>query len=289
MTAIRVLLGLTPFAFGASILWLGQDISWDLRNYHVYNPFAFLFGRMGHDVAVAHVATYYNPLLYLPFYHAVVGLPPKAVGFLLGFLPGLNAWLIYAITRRAVDPGDSARARWYCFALTAAAMLGMIHLAEIATSLEVQRLQAGLVPVEGPGVRVELDDSAREVPSNVDPNLLIVHDYEIRDVVNLLWAAGAEAIAVSGERVAANTAIYCVGSTILVNDTRLSPPYVIEAIGPPDKLYGAVTQALSLVKLKEVVERYGVQLKVSRVDALRLPAYTGEIRAQYAVPSSSMR
>ncbi|HEY8476434.1 MAG TPA: DUF881 domain-containing protein [Chloroflexota bacterium] len=162
-------------------------------------------------------------------------------------------------------------------------------LAEIATSLEVQRLQAGLVPVEGPGVRVELDDSAREVPSDVDPNLLIVHDYEIRDVVNLLWAAGAEAIAVSGERVAANTAIYCVGSTILVNDTRLSPPYVIEAIGPPDKLYGAVTQASSLVKLKEVVERYGVQLKVSRVDALRLPAYTGEIRAQYAVPSSSMR
>ncbi len=134
MTAIRVLLGLTPFAFGASILWLGQDISWDLRNYHYYNPFAFLHDRMGHDVAVAHVATYYNPLLYLPFYHAVVGLPPKAVGFLLGFLPGLNAWLIYAITRRAVDPGDSARARGYCFALTAAAMLGMIHLAEIGTS-----------------------------------------------------------------------------------------------------------------------------------------------------------
>ncbi|MEJ5357432.1 MAG: hypothetical protein WHT06_02055 [Desulfobacterales bacterium] len=134
MTAIRILLFLTPFAFGASILGLGQDISWDLRNYHYYNPFAFLFDRLGHDVAVAHVATYYNPLLYIPFYHAVTGLPPRAVGFLLGFLPGLNAWLIYAVTRRAIDPADSAHARWFCLALTAGAMLGMIHLAEIGTS-----------------------------------------------------------------------------------------------------------------------------------------------------------
>jgi hypothetical protein len=131
---IRFLLGLTPVFFGLSILWLGQDISWDLRNYHYYNPFAFLNGRMSHDVAVAHVATYYNPLIYIPFYWAVTWLPPKAVGFILGFLPGLNVFPIYGITRRVVDPGRAGNTAWLCLALTLVGMLGAINLAEIGTS-----------------------------------------------------------------------------------------------------------------------------------------------------------
>jgi hypothetical protein len=128
------LIGLTPLLCGLSILWLGQDVSWDLRNYHFYNPFAFLTGRMGHDVAVSHVATYYNPLMYIPFYHAVNGLPPEAVGFVLGFLPGLNALLIYAIARRAVDLGRTETTTWFCLSLALVGVLGAINLAEIGTS-----------------------------------------------------------------------------------------------------------------------------------------------------------
>ena len=52
-------------------------------------------------------------------------------------------------------------------------------------------------------------------------------------MLNLLWLAGAEAVSLNGERVVATTSIYCVGSTILVNDTRLSPPYEFLAIGDP--------------------------------------------------------
>ena len=132
--SIRFLLGLTPVVFGLSILCLGQDTSWDLRNYHYYNPFAFLTGRMGHDVAVAHVATYYNPLIYVPFYFAVTWLPPKAVGFILGFLPGLNVFPIYGITRQVVDPDRTGKNVWLCLALTLVGMLGAINLAEIGTS-----------------------------------------------------------------------------------------------------------------------------------------------------------
>jgi hypothetical protein len=131
---VRFLLGLTPFLYGLSILWLGQDVSWDLRNYHFYNPFSFLTGRMGHDVAVSHVATYYNPLMYIPFYYAVIWLPPKALGFMLGFLPGLNVFLIYGITRQMVDLGRPGKTAWYCLGLTLVAMLGTIQLAEIGTS-----------------------------------------------------------------------------------------------------------------------------------------------------------
>ena len=131
---VRLLLGLAPFLFGLSTLWLGQDISWDLRNYHFYNPFAFLTGRMGHDVAVSHVATYYNPLIYIPFYYAVTWLSPKTVGFILGFLPGLNVFPLYGITRQAIDSGKAGNSVWLCLALTLVAVLGAINLAEIGTS-----------------------------------------------------------------------------------------------------------------------------------------------------------
>jgi hypothetical protein len=97
------------------VIGIGQDTNWDLRNYHFYNPFAYLTGRMGHDVAVSHVATYYNPLLYIPFYYAVTGLPPKAVGFILGLLPGFNILFLYAIARRVIDLGRPAHTAWFCW------------------------------------------------------------------------------------------------------------------------------------------------------------------------------
>jgi hypothetical protein len=131
---IRLILCLTPIAFGTSVLWLGQDMSWDLRNYHFYNPYAFLTGRMGHDIAVSHVATYYNPLMYLPFYFAVTSLPPKAVGFLLGFIPGFNVFFLYGIARQVIDLGRPDKTAWFCLATALVAMLGTNNLAEIGTT-----------------------------------------------------------------------------------------------------------------------------------------------------------
>ncbi|MFO7707647.1 MAG: hypothetical protein R6V84_05685 [Desulfobacterales bacterium] len=131
---VRTLLAMFPLATAFYALLIGQDVNWDLRNYHFYNPFAFLTGRMGHDVAVSHVATYYNPLMHVPFYWAVSSLPPKAVGFILGLMPGLNAWLLYGIARQAVDPGDGVKTKWFCLASAMVGMLGVMNLAEIGTS-----------------------------------------------------------------------------------------------------------------------------------------------------------
>ncbi len=131
---VRIILGLVPIAAGLYVLAIGQDTNWDLRNYHFYNPFAWLTGRMGHDVAVAHVATYYNPLMYLPFYFAVKGLPPKAVGFMLGFLPGLNVMFLYAIARNALDLCRPARTVWIGLATALVGFLGAANIVEIGTS-----------------------------------------------------------------------------------------------------------------------------------------------------------
>ena len=131
---VRALLLLAPIAAGLYALYLGQDASWDLRNYHYYNPFAFLTGRMGHDIAVAHVATYYNPALHLPFYWAVNSLPPWAVGFLLALLAGLNVWPLYLIARQAIDLERSTLTVLLCGATALVGMLGAMNLAELGTS-----------------------------------------------------------------------------------------------------------------------------------------------------------
>lgn len=132
---VRAIVLLSPLAFGGYALWVGQDASWDLRNYHFYNPFAFLTGRGGYDIAVAHVATYYNPLMYIPFYWAVVWLPPKAVGFLLGVIPGCNMLLLYGIAREVVRPlASPLRTAALCLAIAASGMIGQTVLAETGTS-----------------------------------------------------------------------------------------------------------------------------------------------------------
>lgn len=88
--------------------------------------------------------------------------------------------------------------------------------------------------VEGPGAIVTLTETVTTGGSGV------VRDTQIRAVVNSLWAGGAEAVAVNGQRVGPQTNIRTAGSSILVNLKAVQPPYVIEAIGDPAKLLAAV-------------------------------------------------
>ncbi len=93
-----------PLAIAALSLWLGQSTSWDLRNYHWYNPYALLTGRMGFDAAVAHHATYYNPLIDLPLWAVAHISPGWVAGAFLGLVQGLNFSFLYLIARDALAP-----------------------------------------------------------------------------------------------------------------------------------------------------------------------------------------
>jgi len=158
----------------------------------------------------------------------------------------------------------------------------------LADELARQKMLAGLVALHGPGVEVVLNDSNRQVvPSAVNPELYLVHDYDLRDVVNLLWAAGTEAMSINGERIVATTSIYCVGATIMVNDTRLSPPYIIRAIGPPEQQESLLKNPVFLTDLRNRVSTYGLTFSVAPVADLEVPAYHGGFGALYASVSVS--
>ena len=86
-----------PVLIGAVGLLLGQDANWDFRNYHYYNGYAFLNGRLGFDLLPANHPTYYNPLLDAAVYWTMQNMPAWQVALLLGSFQGLITPLLYNI------------------------------------------------------------------------------------------------------------------------------------------------------------------------------------------------
>ena len=148
--------------------------------------------------------------------------------------------------------------------------------------LDKQQLLVGLTSLQGPGVMITLDDSEVQIPQGADPNAYIIHEYDLRDIVNLLWMAGSEAIAINDERMVSHSSVYCAGSTVMVNNTRLSPPYVIRAIGNPRVLQDYLRNPSYLTNLKDKQRLYGLRFEVMGHTDLVLPSYSGGFLVQYA-------
>jgi uncharacterized protein YlxW (UPF0749 family) len=156
-------------------------------------------------------------------------------------------------------------------------------LQEINGRIEQARIDSGMTALEGPGIVATLSDStASSVPPSEDPANFIIHDYDLRDVLNALWAAGAEAISLNGERLVSTSSLYCVGTTILCNATRLSPPYEVRAIGDPDSLEAAVRNAPQMEKLNQRALIYDLPITVERSDRVEVPAYNGSVVFRHA-------
>ena len=140
---------------------------------------------------------------------------------------------------------------------------------------------AGLVAVRGPGLRVTLDDSGLEESPTDNVNDLVVHSQDVQAVVNALWRAGAEAIAINGQRLVGTSAVLCVGNTLLLNGTVHSPPYAISAIGPARDRF----EADRLVRrLRADAARFGLRFSVERTGDLAVPAFEGATSFRYARP-----
>jgi uncharacterized protein YlxW (UPF0749 family) len=165
-----------------------------------------------------------------------------------------------------------------------AATSGASSLSSLTQEMERQRLAAGMLAPRGPGVSVILDDSTKPMPAGDEAANYLIHDFELRDVASLLWLAGAEAVAINDERLVASTSIYCVGSTIIVNNTRLSPPFEIRALGNPSQLEDALKDPGTLKKIKSRSNLYGIQFKYAQSKEMTLPAFTGGFAIKYASP-----
>jgi uncharacterized protein YlxW (UPF0749 family) len=142
------------------------------------------------------------------------------------------------------------------------------------------RAQMGLLAAQGPGLVVTLDDSMqRESPSG-NLNDLVIHSQDVQAVANGLWAAGAEALAVSGQRVVPTSAVLCVGNTLLINGTVHSPPYRFAAIGT-----GLRDRFLAdplVQRFAGDADRFELGFSVESRDQITVPAYKGTTTVRFA-------
>ncbi|WNF25900.1 DUF881 domain-containing protein [Streptomyces sp. C11-1] len=144
---------------------------------------------------------------------------------------------------------------------------------------ELVSLLAGATPVEGPGVKLVVDDAKntdqggggpRESSGFTDTGR--VRDRDMQRVVNGLWESGAEAIAINGQRLTALSAIRAAGDAILVHNRPLVPPYTVLVVGDGKKLAAAFRDSADGQYLNALKESFDIRTSMSDQAKVRLPA-----------------
>lgn len=155
-------------------------------------------------------------------------------------------------------------------------------LRKLYADLEAARLSAGLVAISGKGVAFRLEDGTQA--GGVDS---LVSARDVRTLIQELWLAGAQAIAVNGERIVATTAVLDIGGSILVNSAYVSGPYQVSAIGPAD-LYDRLQASVGFIQFVQGrVQAAGLRLSVAQPDSIDIPAFAGTVNLRNAKPLES--
>jgi uncharacterized protein YlxW (UPF0749 family) len=160
--------------------------------------------------------------------------------------------------------------------------LGEKEAAEaLARELAKIKRFAGLSAVSGPGVEVVVqgqpgDDGSGTVQASK------VLDEHLMKMLNELFSAGSEAVAINGQRITAVSEVRLAGNHINVNGTPLEPPYQILAIGNASDLKNRLELRGGLVEY--LLSEYGISVETREKDKVVIPAFKGELYFEYAEP-----
>ncbi|TRY23799.1 DUF881 domain-containing protein [Brevibacillus sp. LEMMJ03] len=150
------------------------------------------------------------------------------------------------------------------------------------------RRMAGMVSVEGEGIVLRIveaqqppaDPAVDGSPHEPAAGGYTVDDEDLRWLVNILFANGAQAVSINGHRLIATTSIRLVGDAIQIDTKTIQPPYELKALGEPDVL-------LSALKLEGVEENFKLANKTivaEKRDKLIIPANREPHVIQYMKP-----
>jgi uncharacterized protein YlxW (UPF0749 family) len=149
-------------------------------------------------------------------------------------------------------------------------------------------VDAGLVPMRGPGLVVTLTDAQRDVngrfPRDASPDDLVVHQQDIQAVLNAMWSGGAEAIQMQDQRLIATSAPRCVGNTLLLGGRTYSPPYTVTAIGDVPRMQAALAAAPLVTLYKQYVVRFGLGYTEEPRAEVTVVGYSEPVAMHYARP-----
>lgn len=227
--------------------------------------------------------------------HATTGrwrLPLAAVALVVGIVVAMQGWYTFRATSDSSTEreqlisrigdldksNDDLRAQQVTVEQEIATLQKNQADTTTQAQLDQQGVAAGGRATAGPGVVIVVDDAG-------GTNGAQVTDEDLRQLVNGLWQAGAEAIAINGHRLSSRTAIRSAGSAITVDYRSLVRPYRIEAIGDPASLPGKFAATPGGAWWSDAKANYGLVYEVTTSASLALAADPGLTVAVAQKPS----
>ena len=141
---------------------------------------------------------------------------------------------------------------------------------QLADEWERIKQSTGLADLKGPGITIKLDDAPVRQP-DTPVKLQIIHDHDIKVILNDLKIAGAQAISINGERIVPMSEQLCAGPTIKINSNRYPVPFFIEVIGDPDVLYESINKS---VRIADMIG-FGIRVEINKSKELTIAKFSG--------------
>lgn len=153
---------------------------------------------------------------------------------------------------------------------------------EVKMQIDENKINVGLVDMEGPGLEITMEDASRDFEDNdefyEDRKLKLIHNTDMIQVVNDLLNGGAEAISINGHRVISSSSIFCNGLFLRINGVQIGTPFYIKAIGNKDAMKNYILSEESYVK--SLMLR-GIQIEIEEEDNLIVPAFYGKTENKF--------
>ncbi len=152
--------------------------------------------------------------------------------------------------------------------------------------LDNVNIWAGLVDVKGKGIKITIDETKAKDQIALDagmfdPNVFIIQDTDLLNIVNELRVAKAEAISINNQRISARTEIRGTGPFISINDARYSTHFEIMAIGNPDTLETSMKLRGGVL---DTLKASNVEVTIEKLDDIVIGKYENTITNKYATP-----
>jgi len=149
---------------------------------------------------------------------------------------------------------------------------------DLTATIKNLEVQAGAVPLRGPGLTLTLDDAAStETDANAGTRPSggfqqgRVTSGDLQIIVNGLWGAGAEAISINGHRLSSTAAIRFAGQAIIVDFRPLTRPYVITALGDSQGMQQLFEPSFAGLYLSQLTDQYKIRSIMAGSDSLTVP------------------
>ena len=121
---------------------------------------------------------------------------------------------------------------------------------------------SGKTDVTGQGIIIKYKPSDNEAKADMVKDL--------RDIVNEIKNAGAEAIEINNQRIVGTTAIEMVKNKIEINDTEVSENFIIKAIGDSNLMYSGLIRPGGTI---ENIKESGVSIEINSENAIKINKY----------------